>query len=313
MYDNFIFNQDQDPNAILPQLNPQQLCDAYLNNTHHQACLKLKIDLISSLYQDNPYLNYSQFVDIVTNYLIYGNSFITTKVTILNTIRKVQALPTRVIVFNKNYQICYYNWQNHVITKTMLENSFHLSSHKISDPYYGQPTYTSCLQSLKLYQQVNNHRENFYKRNNASANLIVCTGDTPQEDTRAVSHELRKRGNSWFSKFLDAMPLFVHTGTRNDNSSQAFHNFKTADEEINDDFAEVKNNIIREILTAHRVPAPLIYISSRGNKQQNELLEHFIDITIKPILKELTKINSILNLKVIEFKDTNHLLSTKNT
>ena len=280
-----------------PPISWEGLSRSFRSAPHHSSPIYFKANVITSSFVPHKLLSRQTFRKFVLDYLVFGNSYIEDRTSILNQKMPMQhalAKYTRRGADLDNYWFVK-SWQNEHEFKP--GSVFHLVEPDINQEVYGLPEYLSSLNSAWLNEAATLFRRKYYE-NGSHAGFILYLSDTAQsqDDIDSVRQALKdSKGPGNFRN------LFVHAPNGKKDGIQIIPISEVA---AKDEMFNIKSVTRDDLLAAHRVPPQLMGIiptNTSGFGDTKTAAEVFARNELDPLQSRFKELNDWFGDEVVRF------------
>lgn len=275
-----------------PPISFKELAKTLHAQTHHESALEVKINIISTLFKENKYLDFDQFSAFIKDFLIFGNGFLSPQYNKAGGIFKLNHMMAKFIRVGKTNNFYFLNCMD----KTEIKDLIHLKEYDINQNIYGMPKYISAMLSAWLNQSATLFRMKYYKNGSHAGFILSITGEISNNSLDNIKKQLQEaKGVGNFKNMVVHQP-------KGDKESMRL--IPISEVTAKDEFLNIKNVTRDDILAVHRVPLVLMSIppiNTGGHGNPNDHAMVFSRNEILPIVKKLEALNIRLGVPVFKF------------
>lgn len=271
-------------------------------NPYHASALAVKRNLLTSMFQPHPWLGRTEFMRWVQDFLVFGNAYlerhdnargnpIRLQCRLAKYTRRGQEADDFVMLLNQDGL-----YRSKSVTELESGKVFHLLQPDVNQEIYGVPEYMSVLQSAWLGESAILYRRKYYAKGHSGYILYMTDAAHEEGDVKRLREKLKS------STGLDAFRnLFMYAPNGKKDGIQII---PLADALTKDDFFNIKQATMEDVVAGHRVPMQLmagIPRNTSGFGDAATAMEVFIQMEAIPLMNLLTALNEWLGEEVITF------------
>ena len=281
-----------------PPIDRDGLAKSFRISPHHSSAIFAKRNILTSLFVNHRLLSRAEFGKWVTDFLIFGDSFMENIVNRLGnpiSLRNSLAKKTRVGKDDKFFFIESYS-KIHEFNDNRI---FHLIEPDINQEIYGAPTYLAGLQSAWLNESATLFRRRYFE-NGAHGGYIMYMSDAAADtdDISTLIDSIKKtKGTGNFKNMF----LYAPNGKKD-----GLQIIPLSEVQAKDQFLNIKKITRDDILAAHRVPAQMLGVvpeNTGGFGDVEKASRIFYLNEIFPLQQQLQALNDWLGVEVVKFNE----------
>jgi PBSX family phage portal protein len=268
----------------------------------HGSCIRLKTNLLLRYFRPSRLVSAADFEKFVLDYLALGNAYFERRSNRLGgPLRLAHSLARytrRGVEADRFFFVPGYispgQTQEHEFE---LGSVFHLQQFHVSQEVYGVPEFLPAMQAGLLGEAATLFRRRYYVNGSHAGFVFYLSEETISEGGAAKIKEQLKRSKG-VGNFKN---LFIHAPAGKKDGVQIIPISEVA---AKDEFLNVKQVSLEEMLMAHRTPPQLLGIipkNSGGFGDPLKAIDAFQWLEIAPLMKRMLTINEWLGVEAIAF------------
>lgn len=287
-----------------PPLPMDSLARAFNMTAHHRSALALKMNLLITHQQPSRWLSADSFERFGIDFLQMGNGYleyVPNNAGRLAAIDHSPARHTRRGVDPGRYWFVHTSGQSvpsqYRPHEYELGRIYHLQQPDVAQEIYGLPEWLSALQSGLLNENATLFRRRYYL-NGAHSGSVFYLNDPLADNETAETLEKAIKSAKGVGNFKN-MLIHVPNGKRD-----GLQIMPIAEAAAKDEFSNIKNISMADLLAAHRVPPQLIGIIPQNNGgfgNVEQALDVFFAIEIVPIMRRMMAMNEFFGVRALAF------------
>jgi PBSX family phage portal protein len=283
------------------------LAKSYRMSPHHQAAVKLKVNLLKRHFKPTRWLSAEAHERLALDLIQMGNFYAEEVRNLGGRVMELRVAPA--IHMRVGVEPGRYFWtQPHPLGLGTSTNGAHEfaqgSVHHVFEPdvvqeIYGLPEWLSALQSGLLNENATLFRRRYYL-NGAHAGFVFYMSEPTvgEEDAKAIRDALgRSKGVGNFKN------LFLHVPNGKKDGVQIM---PIAEVAAKDEFAGIKNITRDDMLAAHRVPPQLIGVIPQNNGGFGDVrsaMDVFFLNEIVPLMAKMLQLNDRAGVPAVAYQN----------
>ncbi len=280
-----------------PPLPWEGLASALHASPHHGSAIRLKRNLLKSMFIPHARLSSATFGAMALDFLVFGNAYAEQPRAFTGRaleLRHSLAKFTRRGEEPGRYFFVRGWHQEHEFPEGSV---LHLREDDVNQEVYGLPEYISALQSAWLNEAATMFRRKYYA-NGSHAGFILYMTDGQVDNTDANALRTALKNSKGPGNFRN---LFLHMPG---GKSDGLKLIPVSEVAAKDDFSAIKNVSKDDILAAHRVPPGLLGIvptNAGGFGNAPDALKVFIRNEIAPLMQRFRELNDLAGEELVRF------------
>jgi PBSX family phage portal protein len=264
----------------------------------HSSCIRLKVNLLTSVFEPTKLLSREQFRKTALDLVATGNCYLERADNMLGRpleLRHSLSRYTRRGIEEGSYFFVPGLRTEHEFKKNSI---CHLLIEHPTQELYGIPEFMGSLQSALLGEAATIFRRRYYL-NGSHAGFVFYLNEATinQADADAIRQALKDaKGPGNFKN------LFIHAPQGKKDGVQII---PIAEVAAKDEFAGIKNVSRDDVLAAHRTPPQLVGIVPLNNAGFGNVVDAkdvFFELEIAPLQARLLEVNDWLGAEAVKFR-----------
>lgn len=263
----------------------------------HGSCIRLKVNLLLRYFKPSRFLSAADFEKFALDYVSLGNGYLERRNNLAGRPLRLEhslARYTRRGVEDGTYFFVPGFRQEHEFAPGSI---FHLQQFHVSQEIYGIPEFLPALQAGLLGEAATLFRRRYYLNGSHAGFVFYLNEETISEGGATKIKEQLKQSKG-VGNFKN---LFIHAPGGKKDGVQIIPISEVA---AKDEFLNVKQISLEEMLMAHRTPPQLLGIipkNSGGFGDPLKAIDAFQWLEIAPLIKRFVTLNDWLGVEAIAF------------
>ncbi len=279
------------------------LSRAFRASPHHEAALRLKLNLLARTFVSGRLLGAAEFKRLALDFLVFGNGYVEQLPNRLGQTARYErrmAKYMRVgIEAGRYFQIKSWNEDYEFEAGRVA----HVMMPCLDQEIYGVPEYLAALQAAFLNENATLFRRKYYLNGSHAGYILHLDGDFDEASIDDVRESLKQsRGLGNFRNML----LVSQGGQVGEGRGREKVKLLPLSEvAAKDEFLGIKNTTRDDVLAAHRVPGELMGVpqpSGTAAADRDKIVANFVDTEIAPLQSALEELNDVAGADLIAFR-----------
>lgn len=274
--------------------------------SHHESAIRLKVNLLTELFEPSPQLSSTVFAGLALDYLTFGNLYAEQRQSVTGRLHHLER-PLAKYVRRGLEAGRYFYLNQHQGPHGRIEPEFefeygsihHLLEPDVNQDIYGLPEYVSALQSAFLNESATIFRRRYYD-NGSHAGFILLSTDAALDEPSQTAIKKALKDSKGIGNFRN---MYVHIPNGKPDSLKLI---PIAEVAAKDEFLGIKNTSRDDVLAAHRVPPQLLGIvpaNAGGFGDITKATDAFVVLEIRPLQRKLLALNELVGQEVVRFRE----------